>query len=166
MCVIPLGSRLRGNDKTASFVGWVEHVVRPPGMAGVRVMQEQLPANPTAQTTSLQCWVSFLNPTYDLDGRPGNVGFRSSTQPTSLIPSSFPRRRESMCVIPLGSRLRGNDGFVGWVERSETQQGTQFVGCVQTAGRRTEELARCWVSFLNPTYDKRLIPVPREPLPN
>ena len=97
-----------------------------------------------------------------------NVGFRSSTQPTSLIPSSFPRRRESMRVIPLGSRLRGNDGFVGWVddcmdaggrvlsgtstERSETQQGTQFVGCVQTAGRRTEiATVRC---YANAPYEK------------
>ncbi len=39
------------------------------------------PNNPTKPR---KCWVSFLNPTYQQS--PGNVGFRSSTQPTIKAP--------------------------------------------------------------------------------
>jgi hypothetical protein len=45
-----MDSRLRGNDDEMGFVGWVERV-RPPGMAGVQIMQEQLSVKPNARCT-------------------------------------------------------------------------------------------------------------------
>jgi hypothetical protein len=61
-----------------------------------------------------------------------------------LSTSSFPRRRESMGVIPLGSRLRGND------------TSATCATCVQTAGRRTVEFSK----MLGLQVIESLLPIP------
>jgi hypothetical protein len=52
-----------------------------------------------------------VHPGRSLTHRTGNGALQRERTRREPIPSSFPRRRESMCVILLGSRLRGNDGF-------------------------------------------------------